>query len=127
PIRRKAASGYWRPTGGCPSGCTTIPRSWRAGRVTPLRRRSVRQVRSEKGDVGRLGDLRRRRGRNLGVGLADDAVAAVALGRIEAGVGALDQRLNAVAGAMGGDADRDRDAAEVLAGRALHQFLAHDG
>ena len=65
--------------------------------------------------------------RDFRVGLADHAVAAVALGGIEAGVGALDQRLRGVALAQRRDADRDRDAAEVLAGRALHQFLGHHG
>src|SRR5215831_5356069 len=54
------------------------------------------------------------RRRDLRVGLADHAVAAVALGRVEAGVGALDQRMHGVAAAVGGDADRDGDAAEVL-------------
>ena len=70
------------------------------------------------------GDLGFGRGRELRIGLADHAVAAVALGRIEAGVGARDQRLRGVALARGGDAERDGDAAEVLAGRALHQLLA---
>ena len=46
------------------------------------------------------GDLGRGRRREFRIGLADHAVAAVALGRIEAGVGALDQRLRGVARAQ---------------------------
>ena len=63
----------------------------------------------------------------FGIGLADHAVAAVALGRIEAGVGALDQRIRVVARRQRGNAGRDRDAAEDLAGRLLLQFLRHHG
>ena len=62
----------------------------------------------------------------LRIGLADDAIAAVALGRIKAFVGALDQNLRRVARAQHRDADRNRHAAETLAARSLHQFLGHD-
>ena len=73
--------------------------------------------------------------RHLAVGLggvfridfADHAVAAVALGGVEAGVGALDQRIRVVARLQHGDADRDGDAAENFAGRFLLQFLRHHG
>ena len=64
-------------------------------------------------------------GADLRIGLAHHPVAAVPLGGIEAFVAALDQRLRVVVLLQGGDADRDGDAAEMLAGRALHQLLGH--
>src|ERR1051326_264193 len=66
---------------------------------------------SRRGHVG-VGDL--------GVGFADHAVAAVALGGVEAGVGASDERLRGIVLAEQRDAHRNGDAAEVLAGRAFH-------
>ena len=74
--------------------------------------------------------LRHPHARNgLGLGLfvilADDVVAAVALGRIEAFVGALDQERRVVLRPQHGDADGNGHAPEPLAGRALHQFLGH--
>ena len=56
---------------------------------------------------------------------ADHLVAAVALGGVEACVGALDQGLRRVVRPQHRHADRDGDAAEDLAGRFLLQFLGH--
>src|ERR1700749_949875 len=50
------------------------------------------------------------------IDLADHPIAAMAFGRIEAGVGALDQRVGVVAGLEYGHADRDRDPAKNFAG-----------
>jgi len=61
------------------------------------------------------------------VGFADHAVAAVALGGVEAGVGALDQRVGFVVGLQHGNSDRYGDAAEDFAGGFLPQFLRHHG
>lgn len=63
--------------------------------------------------------------RVFGVDFADHAVAAVALGGVEAGVGTFDQCVGVFALLQYGDADGDGDAAEDLAGRLLLQFLRH--
>src|SRR3977135_4261078 len=73
------------------------------------------------------GDLGFGPGGDFRIAFADHAVAAVAFGGVEPAVGALDQRMGRVAVPDGGDADRDRDAAEMLAARTFHQFLAPDG
>src|SRR3954467_8635780 len=67
------------------------------------------------GDAARLGGV-------FGIDFADHAVTAVALGGIEAGIGAFDQRIRVVARLEYGDADRDRDPAENFAGGFLLQF-----
>src|SRR5258705_13741658 len=99
------------------------------GPANPWRRRGARSGRARRrgaegagsGDLGfgPRGDFR--------IAFADHAVAAVALGGVETAVGALDERMGRVPVPDGGDADRDRDAAEMLAARTLHQFLAHHG
>src|SRR4051794_12055892 len=58
--------------------------------------------------------------------IADDRIATTPLRRIEAGIGPLDHRVGAVAGAVAGNACGDRDAAESLACRALDEILRHD-
>src|SRR6266702_3161583 len=57
--------------------------------------------------------------------LADDAIAAVALGGVEAGIGALDQRIGIVARLQHGNADRDGNAPENFASGFFLQFLRH--
>jgi len=59
-------------------------------------------------------------------GLANDAITPLALGGVEAVVGALDQRLRGVVGTQQREADGNRHAAEPLAARSFHQFLGHD-
>ena len=63
--------------------------------------------------------LRRRRAL-----LADDAIAACALRRIEAGVGALDQFRRRFARRELGHADGNGDRAQNVAGGFLHELLA---
>ena len=63
---------------------------------------------------GNFGFGRRCR-RDLRVGFADDTVAAVALGRVEAAIGARDQGLHGVAFARRCAPERDRDPAEPVA------------
>ena len=58
---------------------------------------------------------------------ADDAVAAAALGGVEADVGGLDQGLRRRAGMQGGDPDRDRQAASASRRSSADQFGLHDG
>jgi len=62
----------------------------------------------------------------FGVSLANDAITPLALGCVEAVVGALDQRLRGVVGTQQRNADGNRHAAEPLAARSFHQFLGHD-
>src|SRR5437763_15484467 len=66
----------------------------------------------------------RRAGQSIIV--ANDAVAAVALGGLEAAVGALHEGPRALALAIGRDPSRHRQPADALAGGALHQVRGHD-
>ncbi len=64
---------------------------WARGAHGAAMRAAARKEKPKKAGR-RSGDLRGRNGSDLGVGLAHDAIAAVALGRIEGVVGSFDQR-----------------------------------
>src|SRR5215510_1010653 len=60
------------------------------------------------------------------IAVADDAIAAVALGGVEAAVGAPHESPGHLAPAVGGDASRYGEPADALARGALHQVRGHD-
>src|SRR4029078_937444 len=92
-----------------------VRRSLARSQIAP--RQSEIQSRTE---VESLGNLAFEAG--FRIRFAAAAVAAVALGGIEAGVGPADKRLSGVAVAQGGDSDGDSDAGEVLVCRAVTQL-----
>src|SRR5438445_11301527 len=61
------------------------------------------------------------------IDFADDAVAAIALGGIEADIGAFDKAVGIVGRIEHGHANGAGDAAENLAGGSLPSFLGHHG
>src|SRR5262249_22532718 len=90
--------------------CSATSAAWRSRSRPPMmptaRSRPLATPASSRPDTATmLGHLGFGNGPDFRVGLADDEVAAIALGRIEAGVGPLDQRLDGVVTAQHGHPD----------------------